>query len=334
MRSVVVTLVLLLLVSTAITVVSRIMVGRAQTTLRDQVIPMMRAVDDLALAYADQETGERGFLLSDDPIFLQPYRSGTRGAARAVATLNTLMAGDAQGRALVGDVTASASAWRRAVGEPTVKGGPTKAERSHAALVKGRQLFNDLRLRVAALRAYVSSAVNHQIDRIQQARRVANLITGILAGVAVGVALLGLVTLRRRLTAPLNDLVVSVDRVAAGDYESPVPSSGPTELRRIGGAVESMRRSILDASAASAESQRDLALVEERERMASDLHDSTIQRVFALSLALSAELARHPDRAGVLTQMIADTDDIIRELGSMIFDIREPQVDDTSAPSD
>jgi two-component system sensor histidine kinase DevS len=65
----------------------------------------------------------------------------------------------------------------------------------------------------------------------------------------------------------------------------------------------------------------DLVVAEERERIARDLHDTVIQRLFAVGLSLQAALARlgaHPV-AESLNQAIDNVDETIRDLRSAIF---------------
>jgi two-component system sensor histidine kinase DevS len=68
----------------------------------------------------------------------------------------------------------------------------------------------------------------------------------------------------------------------------------------------------------------DLALVDERERIARDLHDTVIQRLFAVGLSLQAGLARagsSPSDSATerMFQAIDDIDDTIRDIRSAIF---------------
>jgi two-component system sensor histidine kinase DevS len=67
----------------------------------------------------------------------------------------------------------------------------------------------------------------------------------------------------------------------------------------------------------------DLALVDERERIARDLHDTVIQRLFAVGLSLQAGLARTgPQRdaaAERMHQAIDEIDDTIRDIRNAIF---------------
>jgi signal transduction histidine kinase len=66
---------------------------------------------------------------------------------------------------------------------------------------------------------------------------------------------------------------------------------------------------------------RDLALLEDRERIARDLHDTVIQRLFATGLNLQAcyRLAQLPAVQSRLHQAVDDLDDTIRQIRTTIF---------------
>ena len=71
---------------------------------------------------------------------------------------------------------------------------------------------------------------------------------------------------------------------------------------------------------------KDLALVEDRERIAADLHDTVIQRLFATGLALEATLgAAPPDVAARIERAVADLDETIREIRTAIFALQAPR---------
>jgi signal transduction histidine kinase len=66
---------------------------------------------------------------------------------------------------------------------------------------------------------------------------------------------------------------------------------------------------------------REVAVVEDRERIARDLHDTVIQRLYATGLSLSATL-RYADKPEVverLSRAIADLDTTMRDIRSTIF---------------
>ena len=68
---------------------------------------------------------------------------------------------------------------------------------------------------------------------------------------------------------------------------------------------------------------RDRALTEDRDRIARDLHDSVIQRLFAIGLSLqgTARLVERPEAVMRIGEAIDKIDDTIRQLRKAIFDI-------------
>jgi len=71
----------------------------------------------------------------------------------------------------------------------------------------------------------------------------------------------------------------------------------------------------------------DLRIVEDRERIARDLHDHTIQRIYAAGLTLQGAQSRcdQDDVAERVGAVIDDLDDTIRELRTVIFSLHPPQ---------
>jgi signal transduction histidine kinase len=68
---------------------------------------------------------------------------------------------------------------------------------------------------------------------------------------------------------------------------------------------------------------RDLSLIEDRDRIARDLHDTVIQRLFALGLSLqvTGRSAGAPDVIERIDHAVTEIDDVIRHLRSAIFDL-------------
>jgi signal transduction histidine kinase len=62
-----------------------------------------------------------------------------------------------------------------------------------------------------------------------------------------------------------------------------------------------------------------VTIQDERERMAADLHDLTLQDVYALGLTLDSVRMRHPGLAGELDVLIEDTRRMDRELRAIVF---------------
>jgi CHASE3 domain sensor protein len=87
------TITVVFVVSTAFSVLGRAIVARAMDQLSDHMLPAQEQVAALSKAYVDQETGQRGFMLTADQAFLEPYAAGKTGADRLVAELHASLAG-------------------------------------------------------------------------------------------------------------------------------------------------------------------------------------------------------------------------------------------------
>ncbi|MCC5953465.1 MAG: GAF domain-containing sensor histidine kinase [Acidimicrobiia bacterium] len=76
----------------------------------------------------------------------------------------------------------------------------------------------------------------------------------------------------------------------------------------------------------------DMALVEDRERIARDLHDTVIQRLFATGLVLQGLSGRVHDAtvAERLQQSVDELDDTVRHIRSTIFELQRPDPGDNS----
>lgn len=316
MQLVVGVLVALLLVSAAATGYARLVVAAAEHDLRTQVLPASQASTALLTAYVDQETGQRGFLLTADPQFLQPYTAGRAEASRLTARLEQLIH-DAAGRRALAAVQAAADDWRTQAAEPEIaarREGPIPAPLLESLGLNGKSRFDTLRLRVADLQARTAALESSELGRISTAGVIAD---GVIAGTVVLAVLIGawaFLVLRRDLTRPLDRLIGQVRAVAVGEHDAPITVSAPEELAAIADSVERMRASIVHH-------QRQLTLREEHDRLATELHDLTMQRLFGLGLALTAIGRRHETAAADLAPLIAETDSIIGEVRAVIFDL-------------
>lgn len=74
----------------------------------------------------------------------------------------------------------------------------------------------------------------------------------------------------------------------------------------------------------------ELLVVEDRERIARDLHDTVIQRIFATGLALQGLAARvsdaDPDLSARLAASVDDLDDTVRHIRTTIFELQRPRL--------
>lgn len=320
-----VAVVLSAVVTAAARFVVRVEVGEVQSNL----LPARATAKELAAVHQDQTAVLRGYLLGGDEEFLERWDDLPAEAESARDRLAELFEDDQQGMALLDEAEAAEAGWRREHAQPAIDASPGTGR----TVTADRELLSETEEAQAAvteaddaLLAHVEERLDDGFDRIATWQRVADVAAYSAVGVAVAAACFTVLFLRRRLTRPLERLLDQVQGVAEGPSEAPVVADGPEELRRIGEAVEQMRQRLLESADQLVETQRRLAVVEERDRLAADIHDLVIQRVFGLGLALSAERARHPDQAARLDPLIDETDQVIQSLRRVIFDIRRPRV--------
>jgi signal transduction histidine kinase len=73
---------------------------------------------------------------------------------------------------------------------------------------------------------------------------------------------------------------------------------------------------------------RDVTLIQDRERIAADLHDTVIQRIFATGLALqsTARRANNPEVVERIQESVNDLDDTIRQIRTTIFALQTARI--------
>ncbi|HET6878239.1 MAG TPA: CHASE3 domain-containing protein [Jatrophihabitans sp.] len=319
-------LVALLVATTVVTSVVRMANRSALHTLQGRWLPAQVAAEALTTAYLNQETGARGYLLSGEARFLQPYRAGAARAAQLQPRLRALLSPDAAAASAVRAAATAGRRWRVAAAEPAISaraGGPISAARLNRYDSTGKALFDTLRARLAELRVRTAGLVAGELNAVKLRQTLANIVAAASLVLALLVAALAVPFLRRMIIRPLAALVGRLRTVADGDYEHAVAlEQGPQELQTIADAAERMRDGVVTGSAALADAQSELALRDERDRLAADLHDHTIQRLFALGLTISSATSRNPELAPVLVPMIEESDGIIRELRGFIYGIK------------
>lgn len=109
-----------------------------------------------------------------------------------------------------------------------------------------------------------------------------------------------------------------VTRVASGSDFSPSEIDAISDFVAQAGLATSL--------AWAREDRQHLDIIEERNRIARDLHDNVIQRLFATGMSLQAFAATDPAHAEELEQHVAEIDAAITDIRSGIFSLRTRRV--------
>ena len=219
----------------------------ATATLSGNVRTQARAEQEVSLAYRsetlllDLETGVRGFLLTHDHVFLEPWRTARSGFPASTSTLVGLEAhSGGVALALAQKIRTGGEAYIADFALPEilkVEADPASATSLGAAL-EGKR-------RVDALRPLFTELIKfNQLPAApaeQRAQAAASQISAYeLAGVAAALLLImvSAVYFRRGVLGPIRRVARVADLRAVGDFSVRVPASPTRELSRLGNVVQ------------------------------------------------------------------------------------------------
>ncbi len=223
-------------------------VTRDRVLLLNQVAPARRAALTLENALINQETGVRGYLITGAPSFLEPYRLGLAGEAHAYATLHA--SEQAIGTTVATDietVRAGARDWRRDYVASALKRTHRSAERSLAADIEGKRLFDAIRVSLGHLQSALEREDSQTRAKLEGATENLRILLIVAAALILGGVLGAGVLLRQTITRPLAELGSETRRVAGGEFGAPLQiASGPREIAAVGAEIDAMRKRIVD----------------------------------------------------------------------------------------
>ncbi len=246
-------LAVLFLVSATASVLALQTVTRATAQLNDRLLPLQDQAVEFGATYVDEETGQRGFMLTGNPASLAPYEKGQATVQRLIAELSAGLASDAEAsRRLQAAITAG-NDWTTQIAEPQIairKAGPIPPDQLGPMTLAGKRLFDELRARTSALNDRANELIDEQFDQIRDARQRATIAQIAAALLLVAGVIAADWLLRRTLTRPVESVLQDVTAVAGGDYDRPINSVGMREITVLADAAETMRNSMRNQTAA------------------------------------------------------------------------------------
>uniref|UniRef100_UPI0030F45DD1 sensor histidine kinase n=1 Tax=Streptomyces sp. GSL17-111 TaxID=3121596 RepID=UPI0030F45DD1 len=217
--------------------------------LVDRVQPARVEAYRLQKALLDQETGVRGYVVSGNEEFLEPYTSGLRAEQAALRQLRPTVGADETLAADLAEIERLAAEWRREHAEPLIRRVTAGADPQSAAVTaelrSSKESFDRMRATWRDQNRHLEEARDAAREELEQTRRTHLwLFVGVLAAfVITGVALA--VLLHYAVARPLRALRRSVQRVGDGDFAHHIPAGGPADLHEVAESVEAMRGRIV-----------------------------------------------------------------------------------------
>jgi serine phosphatase RsbU (regulator of sigma subunit)/CHASE3 domain sensor protein len=230
---------------------------RLDSDLRSRLEPASDAAQSLFIAYLDQETAVRGYVLTDDPAFLAPYNdaigriNGTKAAPGKAADPGILAhlrgyLSDSTVRAELQTVLTLHQQWLDDSATPaiaSVKAGQRRNDEQTLAL--GKTDFDKMRSAVGLLHHDLLG----RVDDARSSARDASLQVYYALGVGAIALLVAIVVagwlLRRWVLNPTLSLQYQLRQVADGGYDQKIAPRGPPELAAVGADAELMRERIV-----------------------------------------------------------------------------------------
>lgn len=227
---------------------------RLTTSADDQINhygPALIRANDAFTALLNQETGVRGYAITSDDSYLQPYTDGLASMRTAFGQLEGyLPAGDARARADIKALEAASAAWRTQFAEPVIAATKAGNRAAVARLLSGpgtlgKPLFDKVRQDYNTLSSDTAAKRSEAVTHLRRS------ITTIIVVIAVGVGLLAVASafiflgVRRRVIEPVARLGEETRVVASGGYDHRVLGGGPAEIDDLALDVEAMRRRIV-----------------------------------------------------------------------------------------
>ncbi len=221
---------------------------RERDFLLDQIGPARRTALNLENALINQETGVRGYVITGQPSFLEPYHRGLASEASAYAELRA--SEHAVGPTIAAEVElvhARVRTWRDEYVAPALAQSADSTRLAIGADLEGKRLFDRVRSSLARLQSELESKDSQARGKLNNAAEALQILL-IVAGVLIlgGVLAAGFL-LRRTITQPLARLGSEARRVAGGEFAVPLEiARGPREVTELGGEIDTMRQRIAD----------------------------------------------------------------------------------------
>lgn len=225
-----------------------VFVGVNRVAQSDQAVQRTQAegkqVEVMLKGVVDLETGVRGYIITGDPAFLQPYTAAKAALPQQFEALGTQLAagqdeGDAAQLALVARLRGQLRAWQRDIAAPEIAaralGAAPRRELGSelGSAQQGKRLFDQMRATFAALQNDLErDLARHRQAGARTLRAVQRLtLLGLCA--LIGASVLIAVVLARQLSGTFGRLAHATRRLSEGHLEERAPVLGPREARQL-----------------------------------------------------------------------------------------------------
>ncbi|WP_203980586.1 sensor histidine kinase [Planotetraspora silvatica] len=215
--------------------------------LVDRIAPARTSAARLQNALIDQETGVRGFLLTGQPAFLEPYTEGVATEQDEAARITALVGGRPELAADLAAIREAGAEWRRTYAAPNIAAVQAGGHPDDAQLDASKRAFDRIRALFQAQTDHFDQTRADARDDLVRMRNLRDWAFIAMLGLFVLTGLAFAVLFHLSVGRPLRTLRAASRKVAWGDFGHHIPAQGPADLRDVARDVELMRRRIVEA---------------------------------------------------------------------------------------
>jgi signal transduction histidine kinase len=269
--------VMVIFVSSAI-VYDRLRVIEWAKDLRVHTTDVLETLQKAMDAMVDQETGVRGYLITGDEKFLEPYHRGGNAYTAAIQEIKDLTSDDAAQQGRLDELNELAKKWRSGIAEREIALMAKPETREHArALVSstaGKTAMDLIRAKVDEIDRVERDLLAKRDAAQKQAFATAYAVTIIGGAASLIIATLMGVLLTRGIAVPITRMTSAMTTLAKGDSAVEVPEVGRNdEVGAMAVAVQIFKDNMIERQRAQAELARVGRLATMGEIVASIAHE-------------------------------------------------------------
>ncbi len=196
---------------------------------RAHTYQVLSGLEQVLSALKDAETGSRGFTITGEESYVEPYNEAVREIAPLIKELRTLTAGnDAQQQRL--DAFEPLTLQKLNGGKQAIELRRTRgfeAAAHHVRTGEGKRIMDDLRRIAEEMEAEEDRRLQQRIEDVDASTQMAFSVTKY--GISAAIILMAVVGffITRNITVPVNEIAALSDRIAQGDL-----SANPREYDR------------------------------------------------------------------------------------------------------
>jgi signal transduction histidine kinase len=287
----------------------------------EEVLVVANRLERLAV---DLEAAQRGFVITNQERFLQPWQDARTALPGEGGTLERLVADSPAQQEQARRIVEATSSYLRDYSVPLVTAArrDPAAARTVAATDEGKRRMDALRAefdRFVASERGLAAARQRRSDAATR-RAIVATAAGLGGSILLIVVFAGYLT--RAIVQPVRRAAAMAGRLAGGDLGARMPERGVGEIGMLEASFNTMAVSLeLSREELAASRTRVVAAADQaRRRIERDLHDGTQQRLVSLVLDLrAAQAAVPPELPGLRAQLASVADG----LTGALEDLRE-----------